>query len=362
MALAYIIHNLNQDIYSKFKVNTHIYPTISSLGLAIYLINYLNNKNLIPLISGEIYEDIHKAYHGGHTDVYQLYSNEDVHSYDYSSMYPSQMLKHKLPVGIIDKVEGNIFKTINFQTLIDKLAFVKCTVYVDKSLNRPLYQTKVLLNGELRSICATGTFKNQWIFAPELAYYNELTNGLIRIIPESINKAYLFENEIIFKNYIQNLYDIKNSVDKSNPWYLISKSLMNCLYGRMGLKQEIVNYTFKTNNEIEKMTMIEINNIKDIVDFECFDKKLVISKNIKDQVCLKSYVAIATAITAYARMELAPILLDPELNILYNDTDSYKSKQKITELERYKHLDHNGLGALKYEYSFNESIFILPKV
>jgi len=31
-------------------------------------------------------------------------------------MYPTQMLKHKMPVGIIDKLEGNIIKTNNFQT------------------------------------------------------------------------------------------------------------------------------------------------------------------------------------------------------------------------------------------------------
>jgi hypothetical protein len=362
MALAYIIHNFNKEIYTKFKINMHRYPTISSLGLAIYLTKYLNNDSLIPLISGEIYKDISKAYHGGHTDVYELYSNEDVHSYDYSSMYPTQMLKHNMPVGKIEGFEGNILKTDNFQLLIDKLAFVKCSVYVDKSLNRPLYQTNVFLNGEMRSICATGTFLNQWVFAPELAKYCELTNGKIKIIPDSITKGYLFESKNIFKDYIQDLYDIKKSVDKSNPWYLISKSLMNCLYGRMGLKQEIVNYSFLNNNEIEKLTLLENNNIKDIIDFDLFDKKLVITENKNDLVSLKSSVSIAAAISAYARMELAPILLDPELDILYIDTDSYKSKQKIIELPNYKHLDHNELGALKYEGTFSESIFLLPKV
>jgi hypothetical protein len=255
LALAYIIHNFNKEIYTKFKINMHRYPTISSLGLAIYLTKYLNNDSLIPLISGEIYKDISKAYHGGHTDVYELYSNEDVHSYDYSSMYPTQMLKHNMPVGKIEGFEGNILKTDNFQLLIDKLAFVKCSVYVDKSLNRPLYQTNVFLNGEMRSICATGTFLNQWVFAPELAKYCELTNGKIKIIPDSITKGYLFESKNIFKDYIQDLYDIKKSVDKSNPWYLISKSLMNCLYGRMGLKQELTEYNFMDNLELDKFSM-----------------------------------------------------------------------------------------------------------
>ena len=35
------------------------------------------------------------------------------------------------------------------------------------------------------------------------------------------------------------------------------------------------------------------------------------------------------------------ILSDDTLDILYFDTDGYKSLQKITDLPKYKHLDHN---------------------
>jgi len=162
------------------------------------------------LISGEIYRDISKAYHGGHCDVYELYSNEDVHSHDYTSMYPSQMFNKEMSCGKIDKFEGNPLKVNeSFQTLIDKLAFIKCDVYVDKSLNRPTYMTNILLNGEMRSMCATGLFKNQMIFVPELAYYHKLTNGLIRIVSDSIKYGYLFENKILFKDYINDLFEIK---------------------------------------------------------------------------------------------------------------------------------------------------------
>jgi hypothetical protein len=59
---------------------------------------------------------------------------------------------------------------------------------------------------------------------------------------------------------------------------------------------------------------------------------------------------------------MAPILLDEELDILYTDTDSAKSTDKITELEIYKHLAHNNLGGLKYEETMIESIFLSPKV
>jgi len=136
---------------------------------------------------------------------------------------------------------------------------------------------------------------------------------------------------------------------------------MNCLYGRMGLRQVIVKYSFLLNHEIEKLSMTEDLTIKDIIEFDKFDKSLVITIDNKE-VNLKSSVPIAAAITAYARMELATLLLDESLDILYIDTDSYKCKQKITELPKYKHLDHTDLGGLKYEGTFSESLFLLPKV
>lgn len=103
------------------------------------------------------------------------------------------------------------------QTLAEQLAFIKCSVYVDKSINRPLYQTLIKMNDETRSMCATGLFKNQWVFVPELLYYQEISNDKIKIIPESISKGYLFDSKIIFKEYINELYNIKKSVTKTDP-------------------------------------------------------------------------------------------------------------------------------------------------
>jgi hypothetical protein len=215
LALAHIISRFNQIIFDKFKLNIHDYPTISSLALAIYRSNYLKSNKLIPLISGNIYNNIKKAYHGGHTDVYKLYSNKPVHSYDYTSMYPTQMLKHKFPVGKITSFDGNPIKTgYTFTDLCNSLSFVKCDVYVDKSLNRPLYQTQIKINGETRSMCATGLFKNQWVFIPELIHYYNKTNGLIKIVDNSIKQGYMFESENIFEGYIKDLFDIKKSVTK----------------------------------------------------------------------------------------------------------------------------------------------------
>ncbi len=316
ICLAYIINKFSMIIFDHYKINVHEYPTISSLALAIYLTHYLKKDDLIPLISGEIYRDISKAYHGGHVDVYQLYSNEKVHSYDFVSMYPTQMFNQYMPVGKITKFIGNPLLTgETLETLKDKLAFIKCSIYVDKSIKRPVYQTLVNINGELRSVCATGTFLNQMVFVPELFEYEQITNGLTKIIPESIQMGYLFESKIIFKDFIEHLFNMKNSVSKDNPLYQISKLLLNSLYGRMGLRQELTEYKFMNKIDIEKFSFKENVSIQDIIEFTDSLKSLVITIKNSDQITLKSSVSIAAAITAYARMSMAPLLLNEEIRI-----------------------------------------------
>nr|YP_010192420.1 DNA polymerase [Amanita sinensis]QZN08157.1 DNA polymerase [Amanita sinensis] len=289
ISLSHIIHRFALFIFKHFKININKYPTISSLAMAIYLSNYLKNENLIPLISGEIYNNIRKSYHGGHTDVYELYSNEEVHSYDYTSMYPSMMLKNEMPVGPVTLFKGNpLLCGETYESLITQHAIVKCNVYVDKNLNRPLYQTNVIIDGENRTVCATGTFLNQWIYVKELCKYYDLTNGLIRIIPNSIKEEYLFNSKNIFKDYIEHLFNIKQSVNKSDPMYLISKLLMNSLYGRFGLKQELTEYKLLNKDEIEKLSLNNDIKIKDIIEFDDLEKSLLIQTKSSEDVKLKS--------------------------------------------------------------------------
>jgi hypothetical protein len=101
LALAFIINKLSTLCYDNFKFNVHNYPTVSSLAMGIYLTHYLNDNKLIPVISGKIYRDISKSFHGLHTDVFELYSKEEVHSYDFVSKYPTQMSNKEMPVGKI---------------------------------------------------------------------------------------------------------------------------------------------------------------------------------------------------------------------------------------------------------------------
>ena len=50
-----------------------------------------------------------------------------------------------------------------------------------------------------------------------------------------IIRGYTFNKTIIFDKYKDKLYLIKKSSAKGSALYLISKLLMNCLYGKFGM-------------------------------------------------------------------------------------------------------------------------------
>ena len=365
-ALVNVINVLSYLIFEKYKLNVHSYPTLPSLALAIYRSFYIKDFK-IPKIAGDIYKDIKLSYTGGHFDVYNLYSNKECRLYDIVSLYPSVMMDNKYPVGLVNKFIGNPYNsglTLNDLYSDNILLFIKCDIYVDKSIDRPVYQTHLTLpeSNITRTISATGYFKDQWIFLPELIEYQNLTNNKIRIIENSIKEGYIFEAGNIFESYITELFKIKQSVSKTNPWYPISKILMNSLYGRFGLKNTLQEFNLLDINEIETFLSLKNIDCSDILEIDGTNKIfLILNKIVHD---LNSSLPIASAVTAYARMRLAPILLDESIKVLYTDTDSYVIEGDLELLNngKYKSLLHNNIGGLKLEHIFSEFIALAPKL
>jgi hypothetical protein len=69
-------------------------------------------------------------------------------------------------------------------------------------------------------------------------------------------------------------------------------------------------------------------------------------------------IAIAAAITAYARIHMTQFKNNPDFNLYYSDTDSvYLDKPLTNDL-----VSTNVLGKMKLEYIIEKAIFISPKV
>lgn len=150
--------------------------------------------------------------------------------------------------------------------------------------------------------------------------------------------GYLFESEQIFKKYITDMYKIKENSLKSEAMYLISKLLMNSLFGRFALHYNLVKTRIVDDETMKYMSEGKFHQIvdgkegfqkvsvSDIHDFKD-GNHLVTFTEVKDidsedyKLTSKSSVSIAVTVTALARVRMTDYKQpNSEYNLLYTDT------------------------------------------
>jgi len=180
--------------------------------------------------------------------------------------------------------------------------------------------------------------------------------------------GYTFDSDYIFEKYINDLYNIRLNYPKTDPMNLIAKLLLNSLYGRFGMDD---NFTF-----------IEIINKKDYINFEKQDGAIesiidIIEIGNNYMIPVKSpitklktdidnasethnvNIAIASAVSAYARIHMSPFKNNNTLgNLYYSDTDSAYFDKPLPD----SMIDPKRLGALKLEGVYSKGIFLATKV
>lgn len=350
ISLFYVLQHFNELIFDKFNLNIMNYPTLSSLAFGIYRSNFLKEDEFkIPLVSGSMLQDIKQSYYGGHTDVYKPYGRKLYH-YDVNSLYPFVMKNYPMPVGPVKFVEGDpthIFPNGR------PFGFFQVEITCPENIDKPILMTRITKDGKLITTCPTGKWMGV-IFSEEM-YNAELYGYKFKIL-----RGYLFHKANIFHDYVNVLYKIKCNTPKSDPMYMISKLLLNSLYGRFGLHAEtLLSKTMVLSNE----EMYEINDkITDVIPLS-EDKNYVtfIAKNeiqMDNLNHMNISLPIAAAVTAYARIHMARFKNSKKYNIHYTDTDSIiidkpLSKSQISETE---------LGSMKLENVYKDFVALAPKV
>lgn len=81
------------------------------------------------------------------------------------------------------------------------------------------------------NIAGIGTWKG-WI------YSEELNNAVKYGYQFKILKGYKFKKTIIFKEYVEKMYNLISQYSKNNPMNIIAKLFMNSLYGKFGVRPE----------------------------------------------------------------------------------------------------------------------------
>jgi hypothetical protein len=177
-----------------------------------------------------------------------------------------------------------------------------------------------------------------------------------------IKKGYLFDKANIFNDYITTLYEIKKASHKDDPMYLISKLLMNSLYGRFGMEPVIESSLIINDDEIDNYIdehtitdITKLDNNKSLINlYKDEDKQnLLLNSHSKDNI----NISFASAITAYARIEMTKFKNNPDINLYYSDTDSVYVDKPLHPVFIGKEI-----GELKLENQFKEAIFLAPKV
>lgn len=290
-------------------------------------------KDPIPSLPPKVDAFVRTSYFGGRTEIFKpLFTGPGkLYCYDVNSLYPTIMQNNDFPTKFL-------YFTQTYHP--KKMGFYKAMVTVPHTMHIPPLPTVQKINKSEKLIFPTGTFVGVWS-TKELEYAK--SQGC------KINKIYhgaIFQNGgPIFKEYIDTLYKMrmKAKSEKDGVTDILTKLLMNSLYGRFGLNRFRTNLVFDNGQE----------NVK--LHHEMTLKGRTVRLMSEDTVLTKTFtnVAIAAWVTSLARIHMHKIFMQDPENIYYTDTDSLFTTTKMKT--------GDGLGELKEEYSAKQACFLLPK-
>ena len=336
-----VIMKFSESVFSMFRVNVLNYPTISSLSFAIFRTIYLKDSKL-PILTGELYNFIRKAYTGGAVDVFKPYARH-VYRYDVNSLYPFIMKGFEMPVGNATYIEGDF-------SILDKnkVYFVEAEVKTPKNLNNPLLQTRI-----------KNKLGEQFTASPLGSWTGVHTSAEIKAAKAlgykfKFLRAVSFDKAKVFSEFVDFFFNLKQNSERGSSNYVIAKFFLNSLSGRFALDPNLDKHLFANTYEVAEL--LKSKNIKSLIPLTDDINLLSYSESEIESV-LKSpnvSIAISALITSMARVWMYQF---KDKNTIYTDTDSIDT----TVLLNPKWIGY-GLGQFKLENVFEEAVYLAPKV
>jgi len=317
-------------------------------------------KENIANITGDVYKEIKLAYTGGSTDIYipKPPLGFKIYAYDVNALYPFVMLNNIYPVGDPIYFEGNIINNYRYISIENRLnsrpfGFFYCKIQAPENLLHPILQIHHKTKDGIRTISPLGNFEGMF-FSEEL--YNAQKFGY----KFEVLWGYIFNSDLIFKDYVEKIYNLRLQYPKSDPMNLICKLLLNSLYGRFGMSDNLGKITILDKNKDD--LLFDNVTIKDLIDIGDH----IIMRNLKENYELEteeqysnSNIAIASAVTAYARIHMSQFKNNHNLpNLYYTDTDSTYFDGPLPD----NMVSQTELGKIKLEGIFDRAVFLAPKV
>lgn len=278
---------------------------------------YYSKLMRLSTLTPDTYKQLKRAYSGGFTHANINYVNKtikNVHSYDFSSSYPSVMLSEKYPMGSPFKVEikdENEFRdylngfccmfNVTFYNISTKVTFEN---YI--SVSRCIEAENYILNNgrifEADKIKITLTEQDFFIIS-ELYEWDYI----------EIDNFYAFYAGYLPKDFIVTILELYKDktelkgVEGKEVEYLVSKGMINSCYGMCVTDPCKDENLYEENQWEEKKANIE---------------ELIEKYNSSRTRFL--YYAWGVWVTAYARRNLFSGILEFKEDYIYSDTDSIK--------------------------------------
>lgn len=332
-----------KQIYiDKYDVN--ITKAVSTPSLSLLIFRRVFQQLSIPILKWDLDNIIRSSYFGGSSDFFQFHG-KNIKYYDINSLYPFAML-NDMPLQFLYSIDGCLMK------LEETFGFIEAIITCPKDIDIPL----LLHNHDGKNIHPTGTWKGTY-FSEELkaAVQHGYTVELVRVHQFS-------RGNDLFKDFIDHFYKLKETatINKDLTTKSIAKLHLNTLYGIFGRKLNVLKcIPASPSEEIDIVNKYPVKSIVNVneklniflihsnVDFQLIkdsNTELNINMLVQPRQLIKSNVAIASAITAYARIEMMKFKIIPGLKIYYTDTDSI-----FTNMELPADMVGSGIGLMKDE-------------
>ena len=308
--------------------------TFTMAGQAMRVFRTFLKKPIYSLSEG-VDEFVRAAYFGGRTEIFKplfMGSQKNLLSvWDVNSLYPTVMRENDFPTN---------FRYSTYKYNPKEMGFFDAEVDVPLDMYVPPLGTVLKVDGTNKFIFPVGRFSGRWSTV-ELEYARSLGVKIIKT-----GEGMVFSNGgPIFKEYVDELYKIREASESDSVDNVLAKLLLNSCYGRFGLRRDresvILDHGQEGVTPLLEIATDEPNTfIRLVTEPKRLDKSF-------------SNVAISAWVTSLARIHMHKIYLKCEKNLYYTDTDSLFTRQKFAISK--------GLGALKHEYDCDSACFLLPK-
>ena len=323
--------------------------TISGNALDSFKKMCKNFKDLFPVLPIDVDADIRASYKGGFTYLSPKYKEKTTGAgltLDVNSMYPAQMVKADLPYGMPEPFEGKYQPDILYPLYTQRLS---CTFKL-KPNKIPSIQLKSCMsfmpNEYIES--SKDEIVTMTLASPDLELFFQQYD--VTVI-EWLGGWKFKKARGLFTQYINYWTEqkIKSKKEGNRPQYLLSKLMLNSLYGRMAL------------NPIgrQKAPVLKDNELHFLM-LPTEERKPI-------------YIPVATFITAYARkyiIETSQFIRDWSMKnkgfdaYVYSDTDSCHvllTKDDLVEVGKHIKIDPYELGAWDCETTWTRGRFLRQK-